>query len=198
MNLIEVEPPVVYVDAGEIHLCRTPTILRTVLGSCVAVTFWSGRLAFGAMCHAALPKRPAHWPNDQDAPDAYRYVDVCIRYLVEQFSALGIKKRDIAVKLFGGGDVLPIPRSNRGLETVGRKNCLVALQTLEEQGYRPAAADLGGLRGRVISFHTGTGEVMVRRLPGAQVEAMERVAIQAAVTIGHNEATPKNPRADRR
>ncbi len=34
----------IYVQPGELHLVQGPTILRTVLGSCVGVTFWNRRL----------------------------------------------------------------------------------------------------------------------------------------------------------
>lgn len=160
--------PVWHVDAGEVQLCRKPAILRTVLGSCVGVTFWSARLAVGALCHAALPRRPSEWPSDEAFPWGHRYVDVCIRYLIRQFDALGLKRGEVEVKLFGGADVLAIPRSARTAHTVGKQNCAAAWETLDQHGVVPAAWDLGGSRGRVISFHSGTGEVLVRRLPAVR------------------------------
>ena len=43
---------------GELVLAREPTILATILGSCIGVTFWSARLGIGALCHAMLPRCP--------------------------------------------------------------------------------------------------------------------------------------------
>ena len=43
---------------GELYLARKPAILRTILGSCVGVTFWSARLGAGALCHGVLPRCP--------------------------------------------------------------------------------------------------------------------------------------------
>jgi chemotaxis protein CheD len=45
----------VYVQPGESCLVSEPAIIRTLLGSCVGVTFWVPRLGIGALCHAMLP-----------------------------------------------------------------------------------------------------------------------------------------------
>ena len=47
-----VEVPVeVYVQPGESHLVTEPSILRTVLGSCVGVAFWAPQQGAAALCH---------------------------------------------------------------------------------------------------------------------------------------------------
>ena len=56
---------------------ESPMILRTILGSCVGVTFWSARLGAGALCHGVLPRCP---PGTRVA-EGHRYVDFSIRYL---------------------------------------------------------------------------------------------------------------------
>ena len=43
---------------GESHLVRSPPILRTVLGSCVGVTFLVPAAGVGALCHPMLPSCP--------------------------------------------------------------------------------------------------------------------------------------------
>ena len=52
------ELPEVYLQPGEVYLARSPTILKTVLGSCVGITFWVSRLGIGALCHGVLPRSP--------------------------------------------------------------------------------------------------------------------------------------------
>jgi chemotaxis protein CheD len=149
---------------GELYLARSPAILRTILGSCVGVTFWSGRLGAGALCHGVLPKCPVPGPSSLTDSEGHRYIDFSIRYLAEQFDALGARRTEVQVKLFGGADVLPVDRGQVGRPTVGALNCQVALDTLAEEGFSVSASDLGGVRGRRIHFHTGTGEVLLHRL----------------------------------
>jgi chemotaxis protein CheD len=153
--------PDLNLQPGELYLAREPAILRTILGSCVSVTFWSPRLGAGALCHGVLPRCPELAPL---RASGYRYVDYSIRYLTQQFDALGARRDEIEIKLFGGADVLPLLSERAGRPTVGSMNCSVAVEVLAEQGLTAIACDLGGTRGRRIHFHTGTGEVLVQKL----------------------------------
>jgi chemotaxis receptor (MCP) glutamine deamidase CheD len=50
-----------------------------------------------------------------------RYVDFAIRDMAQQLDSFGAHRREIDVKLFGGGDVLPIGDCN-SRPTVGKLN----------------------------------------------------------------------------
>lgn len=156
--------PDLNLQPGELYLARGPAILRTILGSCVGVTFWSARLGAGALCHGVLPRCPQVLPPGSSPSEGQRYVDYSIRYLAQQFDALGASRRELEVKLFGGADVLPVADSRKDRPTVGALNCNVAIEVLAELGLTVSASDLGGSRGRRIHFHTGTGEVLLHRL----------------------------------
>jgi len=156
--------PDLNLQPGELYLARSPAILRTILGSCVGVAFWSKRLGAGALCHGILPRAPAVWPPGFAASDGHRFVDFSIRYLARQFDALGARRDEVEVKLFGGADVLPLLCVRADRPTVGALNCQAAVSVLAEEGFTVTASDLGGTRGRRIHFHTGTGEVLVYRL----------------------------------
>lgn len=118
MAEIETEVPEFYLQPGEIHLARSPAILKTVLGSCVGVTFWSPRLGLGALCHGVLPKCP---PGVRDA-EGYRYVDFAITDLARQFESYGALRGEVQVKVFGGADVLPVNSDLSWKATVGHQN----------------------------------------------------------------------------
>jgi chemotaxis protein CheD len=152
-----------YVQPGESHLVLEPTIIRTVLGSCVGVTFWAPRLGFAALCHPMLPSYPAKPPAGMNRAGGCRYVDFAIRDLARQFDSKGARRGEVQVKLFGGGDVLLVAEA-RLKPTVGRLNCEAALRVLDEEGFTVAASSLGGHCGLNIQFHTDTGEVLLRRL----------------------------------
>lgn len=164
--------PDLNLQPGELFLARTPAILRTILGSCVGVTFWSERLGAGALCHGVLPLSPRVWLPEATLSDGYRYVDFSIRHLVHQFDRLGASREELQVKVFGGADVLPIGNRS-GRPTIGALNSQIALQVLAEEGLSPMASDLGGTRGRRIHFHTGTGEVLVYRLDALETHASD-------------------------
>ncbi|HVX65298.1 MAG TPA: chemotaxis protein CheD [Bryobacteraceae bacterium] len=164
MDAVPVDLPRVHLSAAEVCLARTPTVIETVLGSCVAVVLFNPRFRMGAMCHGALPRCPECFIRESDVRRGLRYVDFAIEHLVERFARLGIMPSELVVKLFGGADMLKV-FSARAVATVGQQNCTVALETLARLGMAPVRSDLGGRQGRVVYFRTDTGEVLLRRLP---------------------------------
>jgi chemotaxis protein CheD len=155
--------PEIYLYPGETQLVSQPTIIRTVLGSCVSVAFWAPSVGASALCHAMLPNAPLG--ARIEASQGRRYVDFAIRELARRFDSLGALRSEVQVKVFGGGDVLMVMvTANSARRTVGRMNIDVALEVLSEEGFTVAASSLGGTCGIHISFNTGTGEVRLRRL----------------------------------
>lgn len=154
--------PDVYVQPGESRLLREPAILRTLLGSCVGIAFRIPRLGVGALCHPMLPRCPANSAVTSSRSVNRRYVDFAIRDLARQFDALGARRDEVEVKLFGGGDVLLVA-NDAARPTVGRLNIEVAIRVLEEEGFAVSASSLGGKRGVNIRFNTLTGEVLLER-----------------------------------
>ncbi|MGD0732840.1 MAG: chemotaxis protein CheD [Terracidiphilus sp.] len=152
----------VHVQPGESHLVREPLILRTVLGSCVGVTFRVPRLGLAALCHPMLPSCGKGAAGLSPAVGR-RYVDFAIRDLARRLDRLGASRGEVEVKLFGGGDVLLVT-NEASRPTVGKLNCEAALRVLREEDLEVIASSLGGTSGLNILFNTGTGEVLLRRL----------------------------------
>ena len=150
----------VYLQPGELHLALGPTILKTILGSCVGVTFWSWRLEIGALCHGVLP----HCPSGVVGGERYRYVDFAVHHLIREMERCGALAHEVQVKAFGGADVLPVHGRRPWRPTVGQQNCESALNALREENYPVFSSDLGGTAGRTIQFDTRSGLVLVRRL----------------------------------
>ena len=155
----------VYLLPGELHLAREPAIIRTILGSCVGITFWSARLGAGALCHSLLPRCPGNSANGVSRATGHRYVDYAIRDLARQFDQLGARRTEVQVKLFGGADVLAVSEAASARPTVGRLNCEAAVEIVRAEGFDVIASSLGGTSGLNIKFNTRTGEVLLRRLP---------------------------------
>jgi len=149
--------PRVYLKPGEFHIAVTPTIVSTVLGSCISVTMHNPEHSMGAICHAVLP--------DELIPgEPYRYVDSAIVAMVRLFDRYRINRRDIQVKLFGGSDILPQGENGHRHMTVGQQNILRANQIIEREQLCIIASDVGGTRGRKLLFHTHSGDIYLQRL----------------------------------
>jgi chemotaxis protein CheD len=164
--MLEIDSEVsdIYLHPGESYLARKPAIIRTILGSCVGVTFWCGRLGVGALTHSQLPRGPANSQADLSLAARHRYVDFAIRHLARQFDELGARRAEVEVKLFGGADVLLVSDAAATKATVGKLNCEAAIEVLRDEGFAVIASSLGGSSGLNIRFDTRTGEVLLRRL----------------------------------
>ena len=142
-----------YLLPGELVVAEQPTLITTVLGSCVALTFHHRRRRIGAICHALLP-----WGGPQ--ADSGRFVDSALRRLLDEFACRGIEPREIEVKLFGGANLAG------GMESlaVGRKNVAAAEKLAAAAGLRIRACSIGGGQGLRLRFLTATGEVWLQRM----------------------------------
>jgi chemotaxis protein CheD len=165
----------IYVQPGESHLVAQPAVLRTVLGSCVGVTFLVPRLGVAALCHPMLPRCPPGQAEIISLTGGRRYVDFAVRDMARQFDALGVARSEAVVKLFGGNDVLTVIEGNLR-PTIGKLNAEAALHILAEEGFAVAASCLGGNRGIHISFDTMTGGVLLRRLDSSLPHRTRRSA----------------------
>jgi chemotaxis protein CheD len=154
----------IYLQPGELFVAHRPTIIRTILGSCVGASFWSPGSGVGALFHAQLPTCPVDQLSSPDRSDLHRYVDSSIRDIARQFDTLGLNRSSVEVKTFGGGDVLRGFDGAVGRPTVGRLNRQSAERVIESEGFAVSASCMGGNVGLKIAFNTATGEVLVRRL----------------------------------
>jgi chemotaxis protein CheD len=135
--------PVVYLRPGEFHFATTPTVVVPVLDSCLAVTFFSRRLAAGGVCHLLLAE-------GEVLTEELRTFAVCaVRHFLDRFRRLGAPPGEIEVRLCGSA-VLP--------EATGA-NVAEAIRLLEAEGLLPVPVETGGARGRKLYFHTHSGEI---------------------------------------
>ena len=155
--------PEIYVQPGEAHIVTQPSILKTLLGSCVGITFWAPQHGLAALCHPMLPQCPVGRLGRITTTACLRYVDYAIHDLARKFDACGAQRGQVHVKLFGGCDVLPDARQSLR-PTIGRLNSEAAMKVLDTEGFRVCTSCLGGNSGITILFNTRNGEVLLKRL----------------------------------
>lgn len=157
------ELPVVNLHPGELFVAKEPTLITTLLGSCVSVCLYCLAIKAGAMCHGVMPRKPV------DDEDSFRFVDTSVSYMVEVMARQqGFACAQLEAKLFGGADVLNL---TLGLEadapTIGRQNILAARAALKKHGVPIVTEHVGGDRGCKLFFYTHTGEVYLKHIPRA-------------------------------
>lgn len=148
---------IVNIFAGEYMASKQPKIIKTVLGSCVAVCLFDPRRRIGGMNHILLPGKAdmKHFDN------AARYGVNAMELLINRMLNLGANRDAFVAKVFGGGNVLPgMVQSLR----MGEKNSAFILEFLNMENIRIVGWDIGGHQSRKVIFHTDTGEVLLQRM----------------------------------
>jgi chemotaxis protein CheD len=157
--LPEFEPKDVFLHPGEYAFGDEQTRIRTLLGSCVAITFWHPTLRLGAMCHYLLPTRPAPKKVLEG-----NYADEVIQIIANRFQNQGLRAGDFQVKMFGGSDMFP-DLSLDEILSVGSKNIHMGERQLEALGFSVTTSDLAGVAQRMVIFELWSGDVWVRQGP---------------------------------
>ena len=158
----------IFLQPGDLYFGDRDNRIRTVLGSCVSLTFWHPGLLVGGMCHYMLPNRSLERRTASDLPLDGRYADEAIEMLTKEINAVGVPHREYEVKLLGGGNMFP-DRSNP-VSNVGIKNVETARQLVKKHGYNCVAEHLGGDGHRNIIFDVWSGDVWVKHAVIARQE----------------------------
>ncbi|MGE4268309.1 MAG: chemotaxis protein CheD [Deferribacterales bacterium] len=151
-----------YLLPGDLFYFDTPTMINTVLGSCVSVTMFARHQMLGLICHSMLPGPDVHPGGIVN----FKYTDSAIMHMNELLKERGIHHDEVEVKVFGGSDMFAV--SNASF-SVGQKNISAAVETLEKLHFKISARDTGGQFTRKLYFSTETGIVYVRKISKLQV-----------------------------
>ena len=152
------ELPHEYLLVGQGGIYKSPTLVQTVLGSCVSVTMYSPKHKWGGIFHALLP-RMGDFPKNKALGDHFRYVDSSIWHLLRQFAQAGISAKSLECKVFGGAS----PLNHHSDSSAGNRNVMVAMEILAQEGVTVSASSVGGYGGRKLFFRTDTGLVLQKR-----------------------------------
>lgn len=147
----------IFLQPGEIFFGDADTRIRTILGSCVAITLWHPRRRIGGMCHFMLPERRRGERSELDG----RYADEAMLLLIEEITRASTRAHEYEAKLFGGGNMFA-PREQKQI-TVAERNIDAGRELLRRHGFNVLVEHLGGRGHRQIIFEVGSGDVWVRQ-----------------------------------
>lgn len=145
---------------GEYYVTAHDEIVTTVLGSCVAACIRDRRFGIGGMNHFMLPHGgPGHdrWEGTGVASPT-RYGIYAMEHMINEILKLGGMKRNLEVKVFGGGKIIP------KMSDVGERNILFVREYLAQEGLSIAGEDMGDIYPRKVAYYPATGRVLVKKL----------------------------------
>lgn len=156
---------------GEFYFGNPDDTIKTLLGSCVAITVWHPRLHIGGMCHYLLPTRGKSGGAAADG----RYADEAMQLFLREMRARGTRPGEYQVKLYGAANMFEgysrlCKNQGESLElcpgclSVSCRNRLAAHRETQLHGFRVAESDLGGNSYRHVELHVADGETAVRTM----------------------------------
>jgi two-component system chemotaxis response regulator CheB len=178
----------IFVLPGEIAVTKQPTVIATLLGSCVAVCLYNTKGLYGGMNHYMLP-------TGTDPGMMGKYGDYSTVKLIESMLKADPVVGNLVAMVYGGGAV--VGHLNTGFD-IGKRNIEVAFETLNKYKIKVTERQTGGDSGRKIFFDNHTGEVEMRMIQKSeltlQLEAKKKdlVGRKIRVLIVDDSSTVRN------
>ena len=142
------------VGMGQALARRAPERLWSILGSCVAVALCHPKRQVGAMCHVVLPSAVGR------SGSPAKFADTAVPHMLQLLREAGVPADGLVAKIAGGANMLG---HSMPLE-VGASNIQSIIRALQAAGIRIAAQDVGGGKGRRVTFDCSSGELLVQIL----------------------------------
>jgi chemotaxis protein CheD len=154
---------------GEYYVTLLDEQIVTVLGSCVAACIRDRVLRIGGMNHFMLPSITSERLREERHEiigSATRYGNYAMEHLINDILARGGQRRNLEVKVFGGGKINPT------MTDVGERNIRFVTRYLATEAIEVAASDLGDVYPRKVVFFPASGRVRVKKLKDAPMQTV--------------------------
>ena len=154
--------PEYFLNPGELIFSKKPAIIKTVLGSCVAVIMYDKVNKYGGMCHYLLPQAPS------DEQSSTKYGDVAIYTMLYKFiKQNGSRREDLVASICGGAFII---FDEREIFFIGDKNVDIATTILRKEKILIKQMYTGGDHGKRVYFNTQTNKIIVQTLEKITIE----------------------------
>ncbi|HEY6879367.1 MAG TPA: chemotaxis protein CheD [Polyangiales bacterium] len=150
---------------GGVFASQRAGVIRTVLGSCIAVCLFDPVSRVGGMNHFMLPRLIAEEPSPRPTVFGVQAMEV----LIGAMQRLGARRDRMVAKLFGGAHVL---QTSESASSVPARNVAFIEAYMRDERMEVTAHDLGGYLPRCIHFHPHNGKAFVRRMGSATLDEL--------------------------
>jgi chemotaxis protein CheD len=136
---------------GQISVGRAPVHFKTVLGSCIALVLYHPRIKTGAMAHIVLPDSAER----DGAPG--KFADTAVPHMLQLLEEQGAPLHGLTAKFAGGANMF----GGTGPMKIGDANAEAVSRALRIAGIQIAGQEVGGTKGRRVTFDCSTGEMTI-------------------------------------
>ncbi|MEJ2649271.1 MAG: chemotaxis protein CheD [Sedimentisphaerales bacterium] len=145
-----------YLLPGALYVGNEVKEVKTLLGSCVAVTLWHPEDKVCAMTHIVLPSSKTDSHNPKFATGA-------IHHLSNVLNRYAYQPKDFVTRVYGGGQMFGHDEEPNKVIDIGNTNVRKTLTLLKEAGFRTRDKDTQGRIYRHVVLDRESGAVTVKR-----------------------------------
>ena len=142
-----------HLEPGYVFVSANAALIRTVVGSCIAVCLWDRKRNYGGMNHFLYPEAA------RKSKTTAQYGNVAIPALLRMMKNIGSSKKNLVAQIYGGGRLYDSERNR-----VGEENTEIARKILRDNNITIISEDVGGKMGRKILFDTYSGHAAVLKV----------------------------------
>ena len=146
--------PLLFLNPGDIYVCKDNCIIETVLGSCVAVALWDPINKIGGMNHIVLSGL-----NTSANTNSPRFATAAMEILAREMISMNSKMAHWKSFVIGGAQQFSNSSYN-----VGSDNVMIAKKWLDANNIPIKLLDVGGTTGRLVKFEPVAGRIKIINL----------------------------------
>jgi chemotaxis protein CheD len=138
---------------GEYYVTIHDEMVTTVLGSCISACIRDKVFGIGGMNHFMLPEE-----GSGQVSASARYGNHAMEQLINEILKSGGKRKNLEVKLFGGGQIL------ENMTDIGMRNIRFVKQYIKTEGLVCVSEDLSDIYPRKVNYYPASGKVRMKKL----------------------------------
>lgn len=146
-----------FVKMSEIYVTKSPYLIKTVVGSCIALCIWDSHCRIGGMGHIMLPESN----GDPKAPPG-KYADIAVKSLISTMIDEGSSITNMLAACVGGASMFQNHQNK--FEPVGKKNYRTVKKELMYFGIPIVTEAVGGISGRRVEMNCTSGAITISTL----------------------------------
>lgn len=164
-NLIETTKEISIPMAG-LAIGRDNDVLRTFVGSCVAICIYDEEKKIAGMAHVMLPKNNFGKPTKNTKQEG-KFADEAIDVIIEKLKSISPNLK-LQAKMAGGAKIFA-HESETGALNIGNKNIIGIRLILQEKKIPLVSQSVGAQNGRWVTFYCDTQRVIVKEKDGEKI-----------------------------
>jgi chemotaxis protein CheD len=157
--MLKQDSKLINVGIAEIVVSKSPTLLRTTLGSCIGIVLYQPDTKIGGISHIMLAQDPM---GKDKVKNPGKYGETALPLLIKALEDEGAKPGTYSARIFGGSSMFK-NISSQFLQNIGENNIAYVREELAKRKIPLLVEDVGGHEGRTITLYLDDGRVLLKK-----------------------------------